>query len=408
MLAFAAILFFYVLSVLLIAGLTRKKKVRLGTVEIALLFGLKVAMGCAYGYIFQRYFGGDDTWMLHHGSLQEYQKLMREPGQFLADLDPTASFRRNDGLANGWYFLLSDLEFWTITKPLALFNVLSRGNYYVNVVFFNLLTFWGQYLLFKLFAARWPHRRRLVLALVFLVPSVTFWLSGIRPDAWIMVSIGLGLYYFHAWLQDRRLVHLLWAACGLAGLIIFRSPLLLVLLPGLLSWLIVERSRRPAWKVFTIIYGAGVILFFASAFILPDNNMLTYVAHRQEEFKALKGNTVFELNTLEPTPASFISTLPQAFANTFLRPYVWEARGVFQWMAAIETIFFWLLLFLALRRRPDNYSMRQPVFWLAVFFGVGLYLFIGFTVPFPGAIVRYKVIPELLLLLAIFLRPKSH
>ena len=56
--------------------------------------------------------------------------------------------------------MLSDLEFWAITKPLALFNLYSRGNYYVNVVFFNLLTFWGQYLVFKLFAARFPGRRR--------------------------------------------------------------------------------------------------------------------------------------------------------------------------------------------------------------------------------------------------------
>jgi hypothetical protein len=30
--------------------------------------------------------------------------------------------------------------------------------------------------------------------------------------------------------------------------------------------------------------------------------------------------------------------------------------------------------------------------------GIILYIFIGYAIPFPGAIVRYKAIPELLLL----------
>ena len=118
----------------------------------------------------RRFYGGDDTWMLHYGSIQEYRKLVTQPLQFFADFDLTASFRRNEGLAAGWYFLLSDLEYWIITKPLAIFNIRSRGNYYVNIVFFNLLTFWGQYLVFKVFAVRFPQRRRLLVLLVFLIP----------------------------------------------------------------------------------------------------------------------------------------------------------------------------------------------------------------------------------------------
>ncbi len=408
MLAIIAFLFIFVFSLFFIYARLRNRKITLSPFEVTVVFTFKVIMGCVYGYLFQRYYGGDDTWMLHYGSIQEYHKLMGHPLQFFADLDLTASFRRNEGFVSGWYYLLSDLEYWIITKPLAIFNIYSRGNYYVNVVFFNLLTFWGQYLVFKVFATRFPYRRRLLVLLVFLIPPITFWLSGIRPDAWIMVAIGLTLYYFNAWLLGNKVKHALVCLLGLAGLIIFRSPMLLMLLPGLLAWFIAEKFRKPAWLVFTSIYAVSIIAFFASSYFSPQANMLTYVVHRQEEFFQLKGNTVFELNTLQPTVTSFVRTFPQAFMNTVLRPFPWEARGLLQWMAALETLCVWLLLINALLRGDRATWKRSSILWLSVFFGLGLYLFIGYTVPFPGAIARYKVIAELLLIVAVMMGRKKH
>lgn len=404
MLASISFVVFFFFSLIVIYGRVRNKSLGLTPLEITLAFGAKVLMGCLYGYVFLKFYGGDDTWLLHAGSLGEYDKLMKQPAQFFADFDLTASFRRNEGFAAGWYYLLSDLEFWTITKPLAIFNLYSRGNYYVNVIFFNLLTFWGQYFVFKLFTARFPARRTLIFVLVFFLPSACFWLSGIRPDAWIMVSIGTALYYFHAWLQSRRAKHLLPVLAGLAGLTVFRSPVLLVLLPGLLAWFLAERSGRRPLAVFALVYGGGIIGVLATGYLWPQANMLTYIVHRQQEFFQLKGNTVFALHALEPTPGSFLRTLPQAFANTFLRPFVWEAQGALQWMAAAQTVLIIILLVLAgVAGRSPRWS-GSGLIWLCVFFGLGMYLFIGYTVPFPGAIVRYKVIPELLLTMAVCMR----
>ncbi|HEY0678111.1 MAG TPA: hypothetical protein VGD17_07485 [Chitinophagaceae bacterium] len=408
MLASLGFLLIFILSLFFIYGRVKNKTIQLKPSQVTLAFGFKVMLGCLYGYIFQRFYGGDDTWMLHAGSIQEYQKLMRDPGRFFADFDITASFRRNDGFAAGWYFLLSDLEYWIITKPLAIFNMFSRGNYYINVVFFNLITFWGQYLIFKLFAAHFPKRRTLIFFLVFLIPSISFWLSGIRPDAWIMVALGFALYYFHTWLYSKRIKHLLLFMAGILGLIIFRSPVLLILLPGLLAWFITIRSSKPAWLVFTIVYVTCITLVFSSAYLSPKTNLLTYVVNRQQEFFRLKGNTVYELNVLQPEPASFLRTLPQAFVNSFVRPYPWEAKGPLQWMTAIDTMAVLLLIVISIVSKGNPEWIRSPLIWTALLFAIGLYLFIGYTVPFPGAIARYKVIPELLLLVGICLRPKTN
>src|SRR5688572_5382571 len=109
MLAIIAFLFIFVFSLFFIYGRLRNKKIALSPFEVTIVFSCKVLLGCLYGYLFLKYYGGDDTWLLHTGSIQEYHKLMNQPLQWFADFDLTASFRRNTDFAAGWYFLLSDL-----------------------------------------------------------------------------------------------------------------------------------------------------------------------------------------------------------------------------------------------------------------------------------------------------------
>lgn len=124
------------------------------------------------------------------------------------------------------------------------------------------------------------------------------------------------------------------------------------------------------------------------------------VAARQHEYFALKGNTRYQLDSLDAGVGSFARALPQAANNTLLRPYIWEADGMLQLVTAVGILFFWLLviLFVVRNEKPLSVFFQNPLFLFLVFFPLALYLFTGYTVPFPGAIVRYKCIPELLLL----------
>jgi len=85
--------------------------------------------------------------------------------------------------------------------------------------------------------------------------------------------------------------------------------------------------------------------------------------------------------------------------NTFFRPYAWESKGVLQLISSLEVIAFWLLVLFYFVRGEKKRDLVQPMFLTFLFFGITLYLFIGYTVPFPGAIVRYKTIGELLMIL---------
>jgi hypothetical protein len=79
---------------------------------------------------------------------------------------------------------------------------------------------------------------------------------------------------------------------------------------------------------------------------------------------------------------------------------LWEAKGLLQIMTAVEILVCWLLVLLAIIKKEIHWKndLNKPLLVFSLFFGIILYIFIGYTIPFPGAIVRYKAIPELLLL----------
>jgi hypothetical protein len=379
----------------------RHHAVHLSAAEIFAAYALKVLLGCAYGYIFLTWYGGDDTWYFHNGSLEEQRKLLNDPWQFFADLNPVPAFQRNEGFVEGWYFYLSDLEFWLLSKPMAIFNFISQGNYYVNVVFFCFVTIWANIWLFRLYVTEFPGKRTAILITLFFLPTLVFWLSGIRGDGLLVFFLGLLLIRFQQWLTQPRIRLLLPIIIALIGITILRSTLLFLLAPALLSWFISVRFKTRVLVTALVVYTTSLLLFFGSALISPQHNLPNIIVAKQQSYLKLKASTRFHLDTLEATPGSFLRVLPQAANNTFLRPYLWEWKGILQLAAAIETLLLLLLLALYVVNRETNgpATLRNPLLFFPLLFGISLYLFIGYTVPFPGAIVRYKIPGEIFLVL---------
>ncbi|AXY75172.1 hypothetical protein D3H65_14810 [Paraflavitalea soli] len=400
-------LLFFLLFTFLIVRLTRHSASGFTKAEVLLSFGFKVLMACAYGYVFLHYYGGDDTWQLNVAGQHEHALLMKDPGEFFWEITPATAWRNANG--NGWLafrLYLADLEYSLIAKSLGIFNILSRGNYYTNAVFFSFFTFWGHYWLFTLLTGLFPQKRKVLLLLIFFFPPVVFWLSGIRADGLLLMFLSLLLLQTWKWLYLAQKKSLVYICLGLAGILILRDVMVLLLLPGLAGWYVAVRYRRSPPVVLGIVYGISILLFFTSAYVPGVPNLPSVVIERQQEFLALKGNTRFALTPLEPGPGSFIKVLPQAVSNTFLRPFLWEARGMLQVMAAVELLLFWGLAVLVLVRGKKGNSSEQSrsLIWVMLCFSLSLYLFIGYVTPFPGAIVRYKIIPELLLLALLVIR----
>lgn len=379
--------------------------------QTILAYSAKVLAGCVYGYIFLQHWGGDDTWMINNDSLAELEKLLDRPGQFFEDVNPIRLVQEN-GWNSGLYIFMHKLEHALLIKPLALFNLFSRGNYYINITAFSALTIWGQIWLYRLLASKWPTSNNWLYFLIFFYPPALFWLSGIRGDGLLFLLFALLLLQYDKWLRIKKPLPLLYVLVTCLGIIILRAPILAILFPSLIAWWLCVRRGWPTLKSFVTSHIVAVTLFFASGLLNGSGNMPGQMVDRQAAFFALDGKTRVDLDTLDTRPLTFIKMVPQALDNSFLRPYPWHAHGAMQAMTVIQNLFIICLfgatcaIFLVKRRRPVGQagvgaSIFDPIVATAMFFGLFAYLSIGYTIPFPGALVRYRVIPELLLVIVL-------
>lgn len=398
----------YILFSFIIFRMVRTEKHALTLKEVFLTYGFKIIAGCVYGYIFLNYYDGDDTWLLHFNSLDEKQLLLNDPYRFFWEFTPGTAIRNGTGLIQTVRFYLNDLEYALQAKTLALINLITQGNYYINCVFWNFILFWGHYWLFKLLVDCFPQQRGLYFLLIFFFPPTVFWLSGIRADGLLFLSSTLFILSIYRWMQTRKLKSLILSGIGFIGVSIFRPAVAALLIPAIISfWLTSKWKKAPAYS-FLIVYFISAVLFFTSSHV-SKINLPQLVVDRQQDFKKLTG-TSLPLDTLEPRFGSFAALTPQAVTNTFIRPFLWEAKGILQLSAAIEILVFWGIVLLVFLNRDAGWKtiITQPINLLLLVFGISLYLFIGYTIPFPGAIVRYKTIPELLILAAIISMQKQN
>ena len=399
-------LFPFILSVLIIAGLfywwTRTDKIALSFRQSMLIMFTKCAIGCIYGFLFLKVYKGDDTWQYHQLSLQEYEVLKSNPWYFITDL-----FQHHYKQSQALTFFNSESSYWKdlqyniLIKLLAVFNLFSRGHYYINVFFFNVITFWGHYFLYKLLVRHFPSKKQLFFLIIFFFPPLLFWESGIRKDGLIFPAITGAVYYFTLLCNEKAKLKSI-ILCVLCSLFVFliRNFVALSLLPVFIAYYISIYYSRNVLKVTFVTLSICIVLFFVTT-LAPDSlNLPRQMAERQHKFLALKGNSFLYIKPLNDKVSSYLNDLPAALNHSFLRPYITEGKSPLLLISALENLMMILLLLGALVNYRSLFKvLNNPLWMLLISFAVINYLMIGFTVPFFGAIIRYRILFEVLLII---------
>jgi hypothetical protein len=392
---------YFSLSLTLFYFLTKKKIINLSFKQASIALTVKLMLGCAYGYLFLKFYNGDDTWSYHRQSLDEFKILSNNPLEFVKDIFRN-SYRKNqaftffDTTTNYW----KDLQYSILIKLLAVFNVFSRGNYYTNVLFFNLFTFWGHYFFYKLCTNYFPNKKAIAFIVIFLFLPLTFWQSGIRKDGLAFIGFAGSLYYFVEYSCCKDYRHLIKAVLFFSLLLLIRNFIALSLIPVLAAFYACNYFKTKALYVFSITTLGFATLFFLSSLGPNGFNLPQKMAERQEAFQHLEGGSYMYLPQLEGSLKSYINVLPYATNHTFLRPYITEGKSPLLLFAAIETLFVLIIIALALLKPKKLKTIAEhPLLMLLLFLALINYLMIGYTVPFAGAIVRYRVFFEVMLLL---------
>ena len=392
---------FFLIS-LVIYFFNRSKEPLLSSKQIIGILAVKLIFGCIYGYLFLKVYHGDDTWLYHQESLEEYAWLKRNPWTFIVDLF-TNGYHTNQSLSffNSSNSFWKDLQYNILIKLLAIFNLFSFGDYYVNTLFFNLITFWGHLYLFKLCLRYFPTKRNILLALIFFFPPLLFWQSGIRKDGLVFVALTGCIYYFVLYVEEKKISSILKVLCFLVLLFLIRNFVALSIFPPFIAYAFIKKIQTKQIMLTNLLsLILCIVLFFATNFGPEPLRLPKKMAERQDSFLDLKGNSFMPIDHLNQNFSSYAKTFFTSLNHTFVRPYISEGKSPLLLFAAVETSFVWMLLIVALLNwRSLALLIKNPIINLLFFTALINYILIGYTVPFAGAIVRYRVIFEVFILI---------
>jgi hypothetical protein len=364
--------------------------------QLVILFLLKVMAGIFYGWI-GVYYGQMaqmiDTWAYHVESLQEYKLLISHPIDFFTSLFHNSY---KGGYTN---FLVSENSWWNdvkanfLIKIMAIFNLFSFGNYYVNVIFYSFLSLFGPFAVYRVMTDVFPAKKLPVLIATFLVPSFLYWTSGLHKEGLIFVGLSLMIYHFYFGFKENRFpfYRVLAILLGFALVIILRNFLVLPLFPPLIAWFLSCKTKAKPILVYTVVFAFFLTFFFTARYISPGLDLPQSVVLKQQEFIKLEGHSSVYVRQLEPTFGSFLVNAPQAFTLAAVRPYPSDVRHLLSLAAAVEIflILVFFLVFIFWRKKAAPFS---PFVLFCLFFSVGVLFMIGYSVNNLGAIVRYRSI----------------
>lgn len=116
------------------------------------------------------------------------------------------------------------------------------------------------------------------------------------------------------------------------------------------------------------------------------------------------------LTPIENNRSNLLLVTPEALINTLLRPFPTDVGGILKYLAFFSNLLLIsFITFALIKRKPLNEEQKYWVTYLLLTAFVIL-LFIGWTTPIVGAIVRYKIAAEILLIIvfSIVLKPLKY
>lgn len=398
-----------------IANNTFFKKSNISKRNLFILFTLKIAAGFAYAYYFSlpSQINTSDTWLYFNESLVETEKLLHNPKLFFSKLCYN-QYANNSGLFIGVNSFWNDLKTTVFVKVLAVLNLISFKNYYINLIFFNLFVFYGCIALYKLVSAYFEIKNWILIVSIFLLPGFLFWSSGLHKDGIIFSCIGLVLYYYNLQLnQSISIKKISIILFFITITFLLRNYILLALLPVLLAWFCSTKLKIKPIIAFAFIMLLCLTIFFFSNSLNITQSIGSSIVQKHHEFQKLDGKTKITTPPLNNSTKSLLNYFPFAIKTSLIQPIPSKNYGLAFNLSSFEN-YFYILLGLVSLFFMSSQKINSPLLLSFVFITFFLLLFIGYTVCFSGAIVRYRsimlpfvILPSILLIFGKF-KPKNY
>lgn len=225
------------------------------------LFLVKVAAGFSLWYVYTVYYPDRsyaDIWKFYDDSSIIHEALRESPADYFSMLTGIGIDNRIEESyfmrMNHWHQpfesnLFNDSH--TIIRFNALIRIFSFGNYHTHTLIMCLLSFLGLAAIYRWAYRIIPQWKRVLLFTLFLLPSLVFWSSGVLKEGIMLFALGVFLEQFWKFLQDRKMIRVLWVVLTGALLAITKLYMLAFLAPAIL--LAVWLHFKPGFAVFKFI-----------------------------------------------------------------------------------------------------------------------------------------------------------
>ncbi|MFC2110942.1 hypothetical protein ACFLQ5_00665 [Bacteroidota bacterium] len=289
----------------------------------------------------------------------------------------------------------------------ALLMLFSFGNYFVHTIFICFISLLGLTAIFKFFYPLLQNKRWELFFIVFLIPSVVFWGSGVLKEGLLLFGIGFFIYYFKILISKKSIVKsVIWIVFSIYLIIITKFFVAALLIPLIIGYF---WTIKPNRKFVELKYLLIIVFFLLCGlnlhYVSPKYDFLELISRKQTNFISLaienQSGSLITTKAIEPDIWSFTKAVPLAFFNSIFRPHIFEANSVLMKFNAIENLFVLVSIILALIFSKIK-GIDKSSFYFAICFAIFAFIIIGFT-PVAGAIVRYKIIALPFLLISLLM-----
>ena len=355
---------------------------------IVVFFTAKCLAGILSAYL--SLFYSSDLRLNFNDGLELYQTLLHNPSLFINLLREKLAIQDLDLFNSQSGFIHAVFVSFKFIQVIA--NLLSGGNIYTNTILFNglaTLVFLRFWIFLKNYTSGWATG-----AWLFLLPSAFFYTSNILKEAIACALIAMLLPMGYKLYKSFRFLSFTVCIILFCLLFFFKFIIAITFAYTVFTWWALSKYPKFKAAILLSVTTGGVAVFFLARNIVPALDFPAYVAQRQQEFLALKANSMMQVQVLQSTFISFLKILPSAIGNVLFKPVPAEGGQLLYLVHAIEIYLFWAFIIYTAYKNKFKLQpgLVKPLFWSMLLFAISNLLIIGYIIPNIGALVRYRSI----------------
>jgi len=291
-----------------------------------------------------------------------------------------------------------------LVKIVSLINLITADNYWVTALYLSFFSFLGTWSLVRVMLRFNNTLLPASILALLLFPSVALWSSGVTKESLAMGSLFFIVAVFlQCWMGERvgvvRWILLLLSLWVLWNLKYYYIAVLLpVLVTALMMKLVVQPFFRISrWWIHLLCWSVLFIVPIGIISLLHPNfypeRFLAVVLNNYLDYAAISAPGDFiEYKFLQDTVSSVAYYAPKALLSGLFRPFLWEARNLFQVAAAFENLVLVILFLTSIPywKRSSSSGNRLLILTTSVYI-ILLCIFLALSTPNFGTLVRFRI-----------------